>query len=195
MGFLRVALRPAPARSPHRPSGQTNPSNANPTLPAGPARRANPRRAGCRGHRPGRQLPVSSAPDPAPAGCLTSCRPPPDTAFPSLNLPGQSKGAALRSAPILSQSLLLRLSPNSPIRGDSWSRGSHFSRHAQVAPPPKAHPPSTALIHWPVLTPAKHARRLTQVKPRVQKRQPHHPLQNQPHALRREGGKRGQPAL
>lgn len=155
--------RPA-ARSPHRPSGRTRPSNANPTLPAGPAR--GPLESSARERRgPGAVAPGDGFPSPRRARPRARRRlhlvpPAARHRLPKPQPPGQSKGRSLtvRAHPLTISSS--QAFPNSPNSRRLLSPRLTLQPPRSSCAAIKAHPPSTALIHWPVLTPAKHASRL-----------------------------------
>ena len=199
MGFLRVALRPArrPITPPPVRADQTlerQPHTSRGPRPRPPrilgARAPRPRR-----RRPGRRLPVSPArptPRPPTPSPRAARRPTP----PSQASTSRPKQRAQPYGPRpSSHNLFFSGFPQFPQFAETLEPAAHTSaatlklrRHksspAQHRPDPLARlDPREAREKAP-----------TQVKPRMQKGRPHHPLQNQPHALRREGGKRGQPA-
>lgn len=164
MGFLRVALRPArrPITPPPVRADQTlerQPHTSRGPRPRPPrilgARAPRPRR-----RRPGRRLPVSPArptPRPPTPSPRAARRPtPPSQASTSR----QSKGRSLtvRAHPLTISSS--QAFPNSPNSRRLLSPRLTLQPPRSSCAAIKAHPPSTALIHWPVLTPAKHASRL-----------------------------------
>ena len=160
MGFLRVALRPA--RRPITPP----PVRADQTLERQPHTSRGPLESSARERRgPGAVAPGDGFPSPRRARPRARRRlylvpPAARHRLPKPQPPGQSKGRSLtvRAHPLTISSS--QAFPNSPNSRRLLSPRLTLQPPRSSCAAIKAHPPSTALIHWPVLTPAKHARRL-----------------------------------
>lgn len=164
MGFLRVALRPArrPITPPPVWADQT--LERQPHTSRGPRPRP-PRILGAqaprpRRRRPGRRLPVSPArptPRPPTPSPRAARRPTP----PSQASTSRPKQRAQPYGPRpSSHNLFFSGFPQLPNSRRLLSPRLTLQPPRSSCAAIKAHPPSTALIHWPVLTPAKHASRL-----------------------------------